>query len=385
MKESLLTENEINELIVNYLTNSISETDLKKLTLWINISNDNRQYFNSLKDAWIVSENSGKSIRTPEKSWSLFKTMLEHSDDPGKRNKKLLVLRYLRIAAIWIVLMGVGSLITYLIIKNPDDFSAMPVSVHVPLGAKSNIILPDGSNVWLNAGTTLTYDKEYGLQERKLQLTGEAFFDVAKDEYRPFIVEVSGIVVRALGTKFNVKAYPEENTVSATLEEGKIDVELSNSAGELQSIILSPKEKIVFTKDTRESSIDTINPDEMTEKVTVTGLPISNKIKSARIISNVKTELYTSWKEKRWVIYGEPLGTLTPILERRFNLNIIYGNNELKEYKFSGTIENETVEQILNAMKLTAPLDYIIDKDTVRLFVDNNLKKNFQKIMRNNN
>jgi ferric-dicitrate binding protein FerR (iron transport regulator) len=160
-------------------------------------------------------------------------------------------------------------------------------------------------------------------------------------------------------------------------------VELSKSAGEKQSVILNPRDKIVIEKEgvkiEKETRVEEAEPTQLKKPEKI----VSMKIESAKILSSVQTELYTSWKEERWIIKGEHLGTLTPILERKFNLNIIYGDNELKEYKFSGTIENETVEQILNAMKLTAPLDYKIDKDTVRLFVDNRLKKNFQKIMRN--
>jgi transmembrane sensor len=381
MKESLLTESEINELIVNYLTNSINEIDLIKLTLWINLSKDNRQYFNSLKDAWIVSCLNANKMQN-EKSWNNFKNILKIA--PKKIRFKSFG-SYLKTAAMWIILMSIGSAITYYLSGKKDTFSAKPVSIYVPLGAKSNITLPDGSNVWLNAGTTLAYDKDYGKRERILQLTGEAFFDVAKDEVHPFIVNAEGIVVKALGTKFNVKAYPEENTVSAILEEGKIDLKLSNNAGELQSLILKPKEKVVFTKEVEIKKELNENIQSRPSIIQERDVKVYTKITTATISSNIQTNLYTSWKEPRWVISALPLGTLTPILERKFNLNIVYSDNELMDYKFSGIIENETVEQILNALKLTAPLEFTIDKDTVRLFVDNKLKRNFEKILKNTN
>ena len=86
--------------------------------------------------------------------------------------------------------------------------------------------MPDSSQIWLNAGTTITYSEDYGQRTRTLNLNGEAYFKVAKDSLHPFIVNTQGIIVRALGTRFNVKAYPEEKTISATLEEGKIDVRI---------------------------------------------------------------------------------------------------------------------------------------------------------------
>ena len=95
--------------------------------------------------------------------------------------------------------------------------------------------------------------------------------------------------------------------------------------------------------------------------------------------------LYTSWKDHRWIIYREPLSTLAPMLERRFNLKIIFNDEQLKKYKFTGTIENETIDQILNALRLTAPLDYQINKDTLRLNLNLNSKEEFKRIMKNNN
>ena len=109
------------------------------------------------------------------------------------------------------------------------------------------------------------------------------------------------------------------------------------------------------------------------------------KPKDINLLSNVRTELYTSWKDPRWIIYREPLSTLAPMLERRFDLKIIFNDEQLKKYKFTGIIENETVDQILNALKLTAPLDYQINKDTIRLSLDLKSNKEFKRIMTNKN
>jgi ferric-dicitrate binding protein FerR (iron transport regulator) len=99
----------------------------------------------------------------------------------------------------------------------------------------------------------------------------------------------------------------------------------------------------------------------------------------------VRTELYTSWKDSRWVIYREPLSTLAPMLERRFNLKIIFEDEQLKKYKFTGIIENETVDQMLNALKLTAPLDYKTNKDTIRLTLDVSSNEAFKRSMTRKN
>ena len=187
--------------------------------------------------------------------------------------------------------------------------------------------------------------------------------------------------MRALGTRFNVKAYPEEKTISATLEEGKIDVRVISMADKNERVLLKPKDKLIYHKETKETEKYTESPeDKVSHEVNRTVKP-----KDINLLSNVRTELYTSWKDPRWIIYREPLNTLAPMLERRFNLKIIFDDEQLKKYKFTGIIENETVDQILNALKLTAPLDYEINKDTIRLTLNINSKEAFKRIMTRNN
>ena len=243
------------------------------------------------------------------------------------------------------------------------------------------IKMPDSTLIWLNAGTTITYNQDYGQQTRTLNLNGEAYFNVAKDSTHPFIVNTQGIVVRALGTRFNVKAYPEEKTISATLEEGKIDVSVISMADKNARILLKPKDKLIYHKETNETEKYVETPeDKITHEA---NRPI--KPKDINLLSNVRTELYTSWKEPRWIIYREPLSTLAPMLERRYNLKIIFDDEQLKEFKFTGTIENETVDQVLNALKLTAPLNYQINKDNIRLTLNLNSKEEFKRIMTKDN
>ena len=115
------------------------------------------------------------------------------------------------------------------------------------------IKMPDSSQIWLNAGTTIIYSQDYGQQTRTLNLNGEAYFKVAKDSLHPFIVNTQGIIVQALGTRFNVKAYPEEKTISTTLEEGKIDVRILSMADKNERVLLKPKDKLIYHKETKET------------------------------------------------------------------------------------------------------------------------------------
>jgi transmembrane sensor len=392
MKKTEFINDDINLLIISYLTDSITEGDLVHLNEWINTSNENRVYFNELKNSWILSGSKNiDSLTRTEESWNTIKNKLSHNRlglELGlslRSREKFNFTKYLKLAASWLLIFGLGSAISWWIWGRPKEIANITlnrtIEISTPLGARSMIKMPDSTQIWLNAGTTITYSENYGQQSRTLNLNGEAYFKVAKDSLHPFIVNTQGIVVRALGTRFNVKAYPAEKTISATLEEGKIDVKILSMTDKNERLLLKPKDKLIYHKETKEtekyteSSEDKVKPEGNRQA----------KLKYVNLLSNVRTELYTSWKDPRWIIDREPLSTLAPMLERRFNLIIIFDDEQLKKYKFTGTIENETVDQIMGALRLTAPLDYKINKDTLRLTLNLNSKEAFKRIMTKKN
>jgi transmembrane sensor len=390
MEKSDIQKNDIDLLIVSHLTGSITEGDLRQLDEWINASTENMSYFNKLKDSWILSgAKNRESLKQTEESWNTLKNRLSQNrlrlGFEFWSREKVNITKYLKLVASWLLIFGLGSLVTWWLSGRSKETmtagSNKTIEISTPLGARSMIKMPDTTLIWLNAGTTITYNQDYGRQTRTLNLSGEAYFKVAKDSLHTFVVNTQGMIVRALGTRFNVKAYPEEKTISATVEEGKIDIRVLSMADKNASILLKPKDKLIYHKETKETEKYIETPEDKVK-------PESNNLvkpKDINLLSNVRTELYTSWKDPRWIIYREPLRTLAPMLERRFNLKIIFSDEQLKKYKFTGIIENETIDQILNALKLTAPLDYQINKDTIRITLDLNSKEEFKRIMTKDN
>lgn len=180
------------------------------------------------------------------------------------------------------------------------------------------------------------------------------------------------MIVRATGTKFNVKAYPNEGSITATLVEGKIDIRNTNDFKNKKGIELKPKQCFVFYKTTSK-----VNPGNT--GISLTKPLAANSIENFKVIDNVKTELYTSWSEDNWVIESESLRTFAPIIERRFDMVIRFEDEEIKNYKFTCTIQKETIEQILQALKIAAPMiNYKITKDTVILKLDQKMKQKYE-------
>ena len=367
-------------MIVNYLTGSISQAELALLIKWINKSEENREIFDRQRLAWMLAglKNANRKSDTD----NAFERLLLKRDVvtpvTAENDHKIPLTRYLRMAATWLIFLMAGSGITMMVLRKDNYQYRNPVKITVPLGAKSCITLPDGTKAWLNAGTELTYNEDYGQKKRTLFLTGEAFFDVAKDKEHPFIVNASDVVIQALGTQFNVKAYPEEKIITTTLVEGKIDVRIFKSKRQLKKVILLPNEEIVYYEPGYRQKIETGSvTEEYHEPEAISRI----KTGEVQVISNVDAKSSTSWKDDRWIIDRQPLGYLVPLLERRYNLNILFKDEELKRYNFTGIIQNETAEQIMNALSLTAPLSYYVSNDTVILRLNKRDKDHFNKIM----
>jgi ferric-dicitrate binding protein FerR (iron transport regulator) len=237
----------------------------------------------------------------------------------------------------------------------------------VPLGAKSQVILSDGSKVWLNAGSKLKYPVSFLNGSREVFLEGEAFFDVTKINHKQFIVKTSNLNIKVYGTQFNVKAYSEENQIQTTLVKGSVALEplLDNNN---TVYFLKPNQTATFFKSN--STIKTTNnqlnnPDSEKGKADE-GIFVVNKIDPLPIIS---------WKDKEWIFKGEELGQLAVKLERRYNVKISFEDISLKTYKFSGTITDLTFEQVLMVIQLSAPILFNIDGNNV-VFKGNSMYRN---------
>jgi len=366
----------IDGLIISFLTNDINDDEVKILLEWIDESDSNRSHFNDIRDAWMIAERtkSSKSFNVTD-SYKKLSTLMAEKNPAGNLSSPARIFRWYHVAAVGLILFALGSLFTarFKNMKVMAEIAGDTTEIVVPLGSKTRMLLADGSEVWLNAGSSLRYGNNFNRLSREVFLSGEAFFSVVSDKSKPFTVSTSRLIVKAFGTKFNVKSYSDENSESAILVEGSIEVEVKGHGRKAENFRLKPNEKLVIRDEGAE--LTTMNQD----KPEPVGKPSTRSLK-VDFSSNVKTEYYTSWKDERWLIEREPLETLIPKLERRYNLKFRFADSELLKYKFTGTIQNETVDQIMEALRLTAPLKFKINRDSVILDVDNDLKDRYKRI-----
>lgn len=270
---------------------------------------------------------------TPEVDISYLLDRVHHmisKNEQRKRQSGLLrfTRMYMRAAAILLLpLLVAGGLIYGYLSSHRNAAPDMKVSstIYAPLGARVSFNLPDGTAGMLNSGSKLTYSLPFN-DERQVNLEGEAWFDVKRDENHPFEINAGISTVKVLGTKFNVMAYPAENYVEVVLQEGK--VEFINSQGN-QNVDILPSERLVFR---------------------------------SGIISKTHADptKYGAWTEGKMVFNNDPMAEVARRIERWYNVKVVLADKELEKYSFRGTFEDDKLEEVFRLLSLTSPICYKI-------------------------
>ena len=197
---------------------------------------------------------------------------------------------------------------------------------------KYDIVLEDGTHVYLNASSRLTYPLVFPADKRVVRLEGEAYFEVAKNPDKRFVVTCNGVEIEALGTEFNVKAYPADSVITTTLAKGKVKV-FNNE----QSVTLLPNG--VATYHMKQQTI---------QSSTVDDISVANY-----------------WRTGQLVFEAEPLSSIARTMERMYNVKICIDDTKLKNMKFTGTIQNNSLNNVLYIMSLSYPLTYTMTDSVI--------------------
>lgn len=222
-------------------------------------------------------------------------------------------------------------------------------------GSKSSIKLPDGTTVRLNTDSRLTYISFAAGKTREVTLVGEAYFDVAHDSSRPFIIHTGKINIKVLGTSFNVRNYPQDKELETSLIKGKIEVSLESRPEDI--IILKPTEKLIIAKEEDELSVATKVSNSSDNKVVLTSITYMRQ-------DSLVAE--TSWLNDKLVFVNQPLEKIALELERKYAINITFKDDKVKKYRYTGVFENVSLEKVFELIKYSKNFNYKInDKNIV--------------------
>ncbi len=366
----------IESLVVKYLNDTINEDEYRELTSWIARSKENELMFNQVREILLVSRVNDRDFQFDVHAAleRIRKKTQLNKPIPRFRNAKPLKtirLSYRWAAAIVLFIM-VGNILLYRWIHLPVEQSHAYQEITVPLGSRSKLLLPDGSHVALNAGSSLRYRTDFGTKHRNLWLDGEGYFDVNKSS-APFVVHSGSVQIKAVGTSFNVRAYSSEDCIETTLVKGKVMItDTENRQAESREVTLLPNQKLIVPKNKILSQQNTSNNSVVQ---TNENRSQSGPRKSMTLQEKINPVPDVSWKDNEWVIYREDLASLAVKLERRFDVKIVFEDERLKSFRYNGSLPDLSLEQVLDIMSMVSPVQYSVNGKTVVFSVNQNYRK----------
>ncbi len=277
-----------------------------------------------------------------------------------KRNRtRILLLYVVGIAAslLLIVMVSYFRNGSQKIIANEKLLSAKLTYTSMP-GERKSFQLPDGTIVLLNVETSIEVSKDFNKADREISLKGEAYFKVAHNAQKPFIIHTNSINVNVLGTEFNVKAYPGDKTTETILIKGSVKVTFNNKPGE--KIILEPHHKLVI-----QNYLPLISKSPDSTKTAAKVLPEKIKTANVTVTALDSTMIETSWIENRLNFNDETLEDVAIKLERWYNVKVSVEEDIARKYKYTGIFENETITEVLKALQISLFFHYSMQDDNI--------------------
>jgi ferric-dicitrate binding protein FerR (iron transport regulator) len=325
-------EQNIHQLIIRLFAGEANSEEKKTIEAWLNDKPENRKLFDELKEIWLSS-----GIEHNPNHYDVEKAILQFRQKTRflieKTSRKQQPYRIMRYAAI--LLLAAALPFSYYYGKQSILPSDAFTTITCALGDKTSIVLPDSSRVFLNSGSKLTFNTDFKNGSRRIFLDGEAFFKVRKDPHNPFRVKTSAIEVEVLGTQFNLEAYSNEPIISTTLVTGSLKV-----TGNNRSAMIKPNQKLVFDKETRQMKIQEL--------------------------ADLSPE--TDWKDGRLVFGNQSLGELKHDLERWFDVDIHFADEQVKSRRFTGTLERESILEVISYFGRSKYVAYHINDNVITFY-----------------
>lgn len=267
--------------------------------------------------------------------------------------------RWLTYAAAALVFISIG-LASQFVLEGLHNSKTGVCRIIVAKGQKSVVVLPDSTVVSLNSDSELSYSSNFGKDNREVSLTGEAYFRVTHDAKHSFLVHARELKIKVYGTEFNIKCYKGDRTIETTLVKGSLSISRKNS----KEVFLKPNQQYVYSENPELESAIAVNKNDKkveTEKTNTTDLqPLEQ-----RKVQKVDPYSVTAWKDQKLVFDDDSFSDMVIKLERWYDVKVIIESDKIKQYRYKGSFESETIEQALSALKFATPFNYTINKRTI--------------------
>ncbi|MCW3807507.1 FecR family protein [Plebeiibacterium marinum] len=326
-------EKKFEALLVRYFEKDASEEDLLQLKAYLNESKENCKRFDELNEIYQLTDITAKGwLYDIDSNWNQLKARIQsNSIAPVVKmvsNKIHMLWKTAAVIALLLATTFMG-----LFISDRLAVDSRMVKFVAPKGEKSKVILDDGTLVWLNSGSELSYHLDKRSKTRKVDLTGEGYFEVSKNKELPFVVHTKRFDIKVLGTQFNVSAYDSDIVNEATLKEGSISV-LNNRTGKYLDI--EPGEQVKVNLKTNKMTVE-----------------------------NVRVDDYMAWIENKLRFDNSSFLEVVKKLERWYDVNIILDDELLYKERYTMTVKTESLREVLELIQITTPIHYKIEEEKV--------------------
>jgi len=317
--------------------NQATSEETKELNSWLEEGVENIKMLDEVYHIYSLSELVPQPINPDtKKAWEKVKQKITLQAKPDK-----LIFNKFQYAVVSVAILIFGFM-SFLLINNyrNGQFAQQYTEIVTSMGQKTMVVLPDSSLVWLNAGSSLKYDRNFNSEERYVTLTGEAFFKVKKDKSRMFRVITGSLHVDVHGTSFNIKNYSNDNNQEITVIEGIVGFSNNNSEKEIRRLTIGQQASL--NKKTGKITFKKGNPN-----------------------------LVTAWKNNELIFTNTPLEEVIKYLERWYGVNITIDDSMKGEHKYTFKIKTESLREMLEMMKIMTPLDYKINGKDIKITYKN--------------
>lgn len=331
------TENDhIEDLMIRLFENDLDSVGRKELEEWVSLSADHRKQFYDEQEIWFSAEdNQYLSKYDKEQAFRLFRKRISEALPKQKHQVIKQMMKYAGV----LILIGVLVFAAFFYGKNKAESHFADIVIEAPSGGLSRINLPDGTKVWLNSNSKIIYSQGFGITDRKLQLVGEGYFEVKRNQKLPFSINSGSLLIRDLGTRFNVRNYPSDTEVEIILKEGKVAFkDLKNTKSEYY---LHPNQKAVISK-------------------------MSGKV----ILQNCDVSSAAQWTTGELAFNGQSMQYLIQTLERNYDVKIDVTNADVMKCHFYGDFmkQDQSLNEVLKALSSTGKFKYRIQGKRVTLY-----------------
>ncbi|MGC9374161.1 MAG: FecR family protein [Bacteroidales bacterium] len=322
------------DLIAKYFANECIDEEVDLLNQWIEQSTEHKNLFNEVKnDLEIINKYKAMERVNVDSAWDNLKSRIEEDEKHEEKKKRTINFnRVLRYAAMIVLIAGLGFLFNMIYQENFGYYSFTEYTADNE--TSNEIVLPDGTKVYLNENSSLKYPEEFNGTQRKVKLTGEAFFDVTKNKEKPFIIDVKNAEIRVLGTSFNVKTNIDDYDVEVYVETGMVEVSRKKS-GE-NNILVDPGNVGIVTK--------------------------SEIKKQKNLDPNV-----LAWKTKNIIFREEHLVNVFNTLSRVYHVDIHAEDEEILNYRLTSTFTKQDIKSVMEVICVTFNLK--VDYQNNRIIV----------------